>query len=158
MKLADYKGAAAAFEQSMAAAPNFDILQKLALAYENDRSPQLAVAAVEAAGRALPGNTQEQADLQGYGGVEISLLLGRVYSRWPGHDSQALDLYDRLIANKPDDFRYDPVLWDELQYLLHMLWLRKCDYMLFCISPCQCCVSSLGWFPTNTGQVPMSAK
>ena len=105
LKLADNRGAAAAFEQSMAAAPNIDILQNLAAAYVNDGKPQAAVAAVQAAGQRLPSNQAELAE-RGYGETEISLLLGRVYAQWSGHDSQALEMYDKLIQKNPNDFRY----------------------------------------------------
>lgn len=104
LKLADNRGAAAAFEQSMAAAPNIDILQNLAAAYVNDGKPQAAVAAVQAAGQRLPSNQAELAE-RGYGETEISLLLGRVYAQWSGHDSQALEMYDKLIQKNPNDFR-----------------------------------------------------
>lgn len=116
LKLADNKGAASAYEQSMAGAPNIDILQNLAAAYVNDGKPQAAVAAVQAAGQRLPSNQAELAE-RGYGETEISLLLGRVYAQWPGHDSQALDIYDKLIQKNPNDFRYTACSMCRLQAL-----------------------------------------
>ena len=106
LKLADNKGAATAFEQAMAASPSIDLLQNLAAAYVNDGKPQAAIAAVQAAGQRLPTSQAELVNF-GYGESEISLLLGRVYAQWPGHDSQAFDIYDKLIQKSPNDFRYD---------------------------------------------------
>ena len=104
LQLLDYKGTAAAYEQAMAAAPSIDLLQNLAAAYVNDGKPQSAIDAVKAAGQHLPSSQEELATM-GYGETEISLLLGRVYAQWPGHDGQALDIYDKLIQKNPDDFR-----------------------------------------------------
>lgn len=104
-QLADYKGTAAAYEQAMAVAPSIDLLQNLAAAYVNDGKPQAAIDAVKAAGQHLPSN-QEELVTFGYGESELSLLLGRIYAQWPGHDGQALDVYDKLIQKNPDDFRH----------------------------------------------------
>ena len=106
-QLADYKGTAAAYEQAMAVAPSIDLLQNLAAAYVNDGKPQAAIDAVKAAGQHLPSNQEELVTI-GYGESELSLLLGRVYAQWPGHDGQALDVYDKLIQKNPDDFRQVP--------------------------------------------------
>lgn len=103
-QLGDYKGTAAAYEKAMAVAPSIDLLQNLAAAYVNDGKPQAAIDAVKAAGQHLPSNQDELVAL-GYGDSELSLLLGRVYAQWPGHDGQALDIYDKLIQKNPDDFR-----------------------------------------------------
>ena len=103
-QLADYKGTAAAYEQAMAVAPSIDLLQNLAAAYVNDGKPQAAIEAVKAAGQHLPSNHEELVTI-GYGESELSLLLGRIYAQWPGHDGQALDVYDKLIQKNPDDFR-----------------------------------------------------
>ena len=103
-QLGDYKGTAAAYEQAMAVAPSIDLLQNLAAAYVNDGRPQAAIDAVKAAGQRLPSNQDELVSL-GYGESELSLLLGRIYAQWPGHDGQALDIYDKLIQKNPDDFR-----------------------------------------------------
>lgn len=100
-QLADYKGTAAAYEQAMAVAPSIDLLQNLAAAYVNDGKPQAAIDAVKAAGQHLPSSLVTV----GYGESELSLLLGRIYAQWPGHDGQALDVYDKLIQKNPDDFR-----------------------------------------------------
>jgi tetratricopeptide (TPR) repeat protein len=104
LQLLDYKRTAAAYEQAMAAAPSIDLLQNLAAAYVNDGKPQSAIDAVKAAGQHLPSSQEELATM-GYSETEISLLLGRVYAQWPGHDGQALDIYDKLIQKNPDDFR-----------------------------------------------------
>ena len=104
LQLLDYKGTAAAYEQAMAAAPSVDLLQNLISALVNDGKYQAAIDAVKAAGQHLPTSQQELVSL-GYGETEISLLLGRVYAQWSGHDSQALDIYDKLIQKNPDDFR-----------------------------------------------------
>ncbi|KAL3154604.1 hypothetical protein ABBQ32_014054 [Trebouxia sp. C0010 RCD-2024] len=93
-QLGDYKGTAAAYEKAMAVAPSIDLLQNLAAAYVNDGKPQAAIDAVKAAGQHLPSNQDELVAL-GYGDSELSLLLGRVYAQWPGHDGQALDIYDK---------------------------------------------------------------
>lgn len=37
--------------------------------------------------------------------MELKLLLGKVYSQWKGHDSQALAAYEAIIRDDPDDFR-----------------------------------------------------
>ena len=103
-QLADYKGTAAAYQQAMASAPNIDLLQNLAAAYVNDGKPQAAIDAVKVAGQHLPSNQEELVTI-GYGESELSLLLGRIYAQWPGHDGQALDIYDKLIQKNPDDFR-----------------------------------------------------
>ena len=104
LKLLDYKGTAAAYGQAMAIAPSIDLLQNLAAAHVNDGKFQAAVDAVKVAGQHLPSSQEELVSL-GYGESELSLLLGRVYAQWPGHDSQALDIYDKLIQKNPDDFR-----------------------------------------------------
>lgn len=104
VQLADYKGTAAAYEQAMAVAPSIDLLQNLAAAYVNDGKPQAAIDAVKQAGQHLP-SSQEELVTTGYGESELSLLLGRIYAQWPGHDGQALDVYDKLIQKNPDDFR-----------------------------------------------------
>lgn len=103
-QLGDYKGTAAAYEPAIAVAPSIDLLQNLAAAYVNDGRPQAAIDAVKAAGQHLPSNQDELVSL-GYGESELSLLLGRIYAQWPGHDGQALDIYDKLIQKNPDDFR-----------------------------------------------------
>lgn len=88
----------------MALAPSFPVLQSLAAAYVNDGKPQAAIDAVKAASQQLPSNQDKFVSL-GYGESELSLLLGRIYAQWPGHDGQALDIYDKLIQKNPDDFR-----------------------------------------------------
>ena len=37
--------------------------------------------------------------------MELELLLGKIYSQWKGHDSQALAAYEAIIRDDPDDFR-----------------------------------------------------
>ena len=37
--------------------------------------------------------------------MELKLLLGKIYSQWKGHDSQALAAYEAIIRDDPDDFR-----------------------------------------------------
>ena len=37
--------------------------------------------------------------------MELKLLLGKIYSQWRGHDSQALAAYEAIIRDDPDDFR-----------------------------------------------------
>ena len=42
---------------------------------------------------------------EGLGEVEVQLLLGKTYAAWQGHVGDALEVYDRLIESRPEEFR-----------------------------------------------------
>ena len=109
MSLADYKGAAAAYVKALELAPSLSALADLATAYTDDGQYQSALDAIKSANEKLTSTPKEFASL-GYGKPELELLLGRTYAQWPGHDSQAMQYYDQLIASRPDDFR-QALMW-----------------------------------------------
>lgn len=39
------------------------------------------------------------------GAVELDLLLAKVYTKWKGHGTEGIEIYDRLIREDPEDFR-----------------------------------------------------
>ena len=118
MQLGDGRNAAAAYERAYTLAPDIENLQGLAGAFVTDGKPGKAVDAVKAARDQVTktAGASTAADLSlasssrstsspSFGVVEADLLLGRVYSQWPGHDSEALATYDAIIQQSPDDFR-----------------------------------------------------
>jgi len=50
------------------------------------------------------------------GAVDLKLLIAKVYSQWDRHFSNALEVYDGIINDYPNDYRYlqlhAPVLAD----------------------------------------------
>ena len=49
--------------------------------------------------------------------MELKLLLGKIYSQWKGHDSQALAAYEAIIREDPDDFRSARLLCSLCQHV-----------------------------------------
>eukprot|EP00854_Cymbomonas_tetramitiformis_P018747 gene18747-22387_t len=105
----DLKGAAEAYKKGLERAPeSLDLLRGLTETLKENGKQAEAVA--------LLLSKQEAAKARGNTGVggpadapvddmQVSLLLGKLYSGWSGHASDAATVYDNLITEYQDDFR-----------------------------------------------------
>eukprot|EP00892_Ulva_mutabilis_P003284 jgi/Ulvmu1/1327/UM011_0055.1 len=83
------------------------LLKGVAGALVQDGKPEAAVKELQAVGervRARAGAATE-GPRRSIGSVEVDLLLAKVYSQWKGHTGDALAVYERVIAENPEDFR-----------------------------------------------------
>lgn len=88
------------------------LLKGVAGALVQDGKPELAVQELQGEAewvraRAASGEAAEPGQ-RALGAVEVDLLLAKVYSQWKGHTGDALAVYERVIAENPEDFRCEP--------------------------------------------------
>ncbi|XP_057969107.1 uncharacterized protein LOC131158334 isoform X2 [Malania oleifera] len=115
--LKDYEGSAAAYRSSVMVSKtiNFEVLRDLTNALLAAKKPDEAVEVLLASRERL--TTKDSVDsnakfdirtmekeLEEVDPIQVDLLLGKAYSDW-GHISDAVTVYDNLIATHPDDFR-----------------------------------------------------
>lgn len=102
--------AVAAFRAGRERSPeDIGLLKGVAGALVQDGKPEAAVQelqGVAATIRAQAAAGETAADgRRTLGSVEVDLLLAKVYSQWKGHTGDALAVYERVIADNPEDFR-----------------------------------------------------
>ncbi|XP_021888125.1 uncharacterized protein LOC110807329 isoform X2 [Carica papaya] len=116
-ELKDYEGSAAAYRSSamISKGTNFEVLRGLTNALLAANKPYEAVQFLLGTREHLYAGKQNSLDnkedsslkemeLTEVDPIQVELLLGKAYSDW-GHISDAVSVYDRLIATHPSDFR-----------------------------------------------------
>lgn len=107
--------AVAAFRAGRESSPeDIGLLKGVAGALVQDGRPEAAVRELQGEAERVRARAASGAAAapgqRGIGAVEVDLLLAKVFSQWKGHTGDALAVYDRVIAENPDDFRceFDP--------------------------------------------------
>ncbi|GAA0146398.1 hypothetical protein LIER_36304 [Lithospermum erythrorhizon] len=111
-ELKDYDGSATAYRNSakVSKTTDFQVLRGLTNALLAAKKPDEAVQILLASRTSLSKETSKGSEsIEGENKpemdpIQVDLLLGKAYSDW-GHVSDAVSVYDQLIANYPDDFR-----------------------------------------------------
>lgn len=100
-ELKDYEGSVAAYKSSFSVSKtlDFEVLRGLTNALLAAKKPDEAVQVLLASRERLNTEKSNDVDL-----IQVELLLGKAYSDW-GHVSDAVAVYDQLIASYPNDFR-----------------------------------------------------
>ncbi|XP_047315313.1 uncharacterized protein LOC124919184 isoform X2 [Impatiens glandulifera] len=104
--LKDYEGSVAAYRKSsmVSSRVNFDVLRGLTNALLAAKKPDEAVQILLTARESLKTEILDDKEANSVDPIQVELLLGRAFSDW-GHVSDAVNVYDQLITNHPDDFR-----------------------------------------------------
>ncbi|XP_073141509.1 uncharacterized protein [Henckelia pumila] len=109
--LQDYEGSANAYRSASMASrsTDFEVLRGLTNALLASKKPDQAVQVLLASRERLDKEkSSNNNDMAGTSSavdpIQVNLLLGKAYADW-GHISDAVSVYDQLIANHPDDFR-----------------------------------------------------
>ncbi|KZV43174.1 hypothetical protein F511_33412 [Dorcoceras hygrometricum] len=114
--LQDYEGSANAYRSASVASKSadFEVLRGLTNALLASKNPGQAVQVLLASREQLNKERSSDSDnmtvrsttgtSSGVDPIQVDLLLGKAYADW-GHISDAVSVYDQLIANHPDDFR-----------------------------------------------------
>ncbi|KAI4967316.1 hypothetical protein ZWY2020_028719 [Hordeum vulgare] len=117
-ELKDYDGSSSSYRNSLSSSDSidFDVLRGLSNSLVAAKKPDQAVEVILSCRRKLSekrqtrqldseaaneNGAQESRDIDP---IQVDLLLGKAYSDW-GHISDAVTVYDNLIAEHPEDFR-----------------------------------------------------
>uniref|UniRef100_A0A453CX47 Tetratricopeptide repeat protein n=1 Tax=Aegilops tauschii subsp. strangulata TaxID=200361 RepID=A0A453CX47_AEGTS len=117
-ELKDYDGSSSSYRNSLSSSDSidFDVLRGLTNSLVAAKKPDQAVEVILSCRRKLSEKRQtRQPDLEAANEngaqesrdidpIQVDLLLGKAYSDW-GHISDAVTVYDNLIAEHPEDFR-----------------------------------------------------
>ncbi|GKV26764.1 hypothetical protein SLEP1_g36001 [Rubroshorea leprosula] len=116
-ELKDYDGSVAAYKISTMVSTdiNFEVLRGLTNAFLAAKKPEEAVQYLLSIHERLnkerssisdlkPDSNAVKTESENLDPVQVDLLLGKAYSDW-GHVSDAVAVYDGLIASHPNDFR-----------------------------------------------------
>ncbi|GLU21869.1 hypothetical protein SLE2022_379810 [Rubroshorea leprosula] len=116
-ELKDYDGSVAAYKISTMVSKdiNFEVLRGLTNAFLAAKKPEEAVQYLLSTHERLnkerssisdlrPDSNTVETESENLDPVQVDLLLGKAYSDW-GHVSDAVAVYDGLIASHPNDFR-----------------------------------------------------
>ncbi|GLT61762.1 hypothetical protein SLA2020_344440 [Shorea laevis] len=116
-ELKDYDGSVAAYKISTMVSKdiNFEVLRGLTNAFLAAKKPEEAVQFLLSTREHLnkerssisdlkPDSNTVETESENLDPVQVDLLLGKAYSDW-GHVSDAVAVYDGLIASHPNDFR-----------------------------------------------------